>query len=78
VWFPDSFDSGEKELKGAFQSQFGAAWDEVLDAADRSFPYNASNDAYFAVSAMRPLENLSLTPLLKREGRGPPLSVILS
>ena len=40
---------------------------ESLDAADKSFPYNAANTAYFAVRELRPVENLTLRHFSGRE-----------
>ncbi|PKN29186.1 MAG: hypothetical protein CVU64_09580 [Deltaproteobacteria bacterium HGW-Deltaproteobacteria-21] len=42
-----------------------AEWAEVLDVAERSFAYNAANGAYFVVSNLRRLENLTLEELLE-------------
>ena len=68
VWMPVREDVTPGELQGAFQSYFGAPWNEVLEAADKSFTYNAFNDAYFAVRNLHPVEDLTLADLLARTG----------
>jgi hypothetical protein len=65
-------------LQDAFRSYFGAEWAEVLDAAEKSFPYNAANNAYFAVRDLRPVENLTLEQLLEKKGIGQPPNIIVS
>jgi hypothetical protein len=50
----------------------------VLDAADKSFSYNAANNAYFAVRDLRPEENLTLEQLLENKGIGQPANIIVS
>jgi hypothetical protein len=57
---------------------FGAEWDEVLAVADKSFPYNAANNAYFAVRDLRPVENLTLEQLLEEKGMGQSPNIIAS
>jgi hypothetical protein len=65
-------------LQDAFRGYFGAEWAEVLDVADKSFTYNAANNAYFAVRDLRPLENLTLEQLLEEKGIGQPPNIIVS
>jgi len=61
-----------------FPKLFGAEWAEVLDVADKSFTYNAANNAYFAVRNLRPVENLTLEQLLEKKGIGQPPNIIVS
>ena len=65
-------------MQEAFRSHFGADWAEVLDAADQSFAYNASNNAYFAVRDLRSVENLTLEQLLEKQGIARPVNIIAS
>ncbi|MBN1103240.1 MAG: hypothetical protein JXL84_07500 [Deltaproteobacteria bacterium] len=65
-------------MQNAFRRYFGAEWAEVLDAAERSFAYNASNNAYFAVRNLRLVENLTLEDLLEERGIGRPPNIIAS
>jgi len=65
-------------LQDAFRSYFGEEWTEVLDAADKSFSYNAANNAYFAVRDLRPEENLTLEQLLENKGIDQPANIIVS
>ena len=65
-------------MQDAFQSYFGAQWTEVLDVAEKSFTYNAANDAYFAVSDLRPIVNLTLDQLLEKKGGVQPPNIIVS
>ena len=65
-------------MQDAFRRYFGAQWAEVLDVAEKSFIYNAANNAYFAVRNLRPVENLTLDQLLEKEGIGQPPNVIVS
>jgi hypothetical protein len=65
-------------LQNAFGSYFDAQWTEVLDVAEKSFSYNAFNNAYFAVRNLRPVENLTLERLLEKKGIGQPPNIIVS
>jgi hypothetical protein len=65
-------------LQDAFLGYFNAQWAEVLDAAEKSFTYNAFNNAYFAVRDLRPVENLNLEQLLEKTGIGHPPNIIVS
>jgi hypothetical protein len=78
VWLTVPENVAEKSLKDAFRNYFGAEWSEVLDVTDKSFTYNSTNNAYFAVSGLRPLENLSLEQLLEKERIGKPQNIIVS
>jgi hypothetical protein len=78
IWLAVPEDVAEGELQDAFRSYFGAEWDEVLDVADRSFAYNAANDAYFAVRDLRLAENLTLEQLMEKKGIGKPANIIVS
>ncbi len=55
-------------MQQAFKHFFGAEWDEVLEAANKSPAYNGANDAYFSVQDLRPVENLTLEELLETTG----------
>jgi hypothetical protein len=68
----------EEELKKTFRNYFGAEWANVLDTVDRSFQYNASNSAYFAVRDLRPVDNLTLEQVLKEKGISQPPNIIVS
>jgi len=78
VWLDVPDDVAEEELQDAFRLYFGAEWDEVLDAADKSFPYSAANSAYFAVRDLRPVENLSVEQLLEKRAIGQSPNIIAS
>lgn len=78
VWLAVPEDVAPEELQDAFRSYFGSEWSQVLDAADKSFPYNAANTAYFAVRELRPVENLTLEQLLEEKGIGRPPNIIVS
>ena len=78
VWLAVPEDVAAEELQDAFRSYFGAEWGEVLDAAEKSFAYNAANNAYFAVRDLRPVENLTLEHLLEERGIGQPSNIIVS
>ena len=78
VWIAVPEDVAAEVLQDAFQSYFNAQWAEVLDAAEKSFTYNAFNNAYFAVRGLRPVENSTLEQLLKKTGIGRPPNIIVS
>jgi len=78
VWLAVPEDVPAEELQHAFRSYFGAEWAGVLDAAEKSFPYNVANNAYFAVRNLRPVENLTLQQLLEQEGVDQPPNIIIS
>ena len=78
VWLTVPEDVAAEELQDAFRSYFGAEWTEVLDVADKSFIYNAANNAYFAVRDLRPVENLTLEQLSEKKGISRPPNIIVS
>ena len=78
VWIAVPEDVAAEKLQDAFQSCFGAQWEDVLDAAEKSFTYNAFNNAYFAVRNLRPIENLTLEQLLEKTGISQPPNIIVS
>jgi len=78
VWLEIPEDISEKAFQQAFRSMFEAEWTEVLDTADRSFPYNASNDAFFSIRKIHPVEDLTLNELLEKEGARQPANIIVS
>ena len=78
VWLAVPEDVVEEALQDAFRLHFGSEWDEVLAVSDKSFSYNAANDAYFAVRDLRPAENLTLEQLLATKGIGQPPNIIAS
>jgi hypothetical protein len=78
VWLAVPEDVAAEALQDAFGGWFGAEWSEVLDAAEKSFAYNAANNAYFAVRDLRPVENLTLERLLERKEIGQPPNIIVS
>jgi len=65
-------------VQDSFRSYFGEKWAEVLDAAEKSFAYNAANNAYFAVRDLRPVESLTLEQLLEKKRIGRPPNIIVS
>jgi hypothetical protein len=65
-------------LQDAFRSTFNAPWAEVLDVADKSFNYNAFNNAYFAVCNLRTVKDLTLEQLLEKTGIEQPPNIIVS
>ncbi|MEW6447117.1 MAG: hypothetical protein AB1426_03380 [Bacillota bacterium] len=70
--------SGQEELNTAFQDHFGKAWSEVLIGAEKSFSYHAANNAYFAVSDLKLVENLTLSNLLESKDNHMPVNIIAS
>lgn len=78
IWPSVPDDVSMEELQDAFQNHFGVKWDEVLDAADTSFAYNSANNVYFAVSDLRPVDDLTLDQLLKKNGINKPPNIIVS
>ena len=78
VWLTVPEEVSAEELQAAFQNHFGAAWSEVVDAADQSFAYNAANSVYFAVRDLRPVENLTLEQLLEERDVGQAPNIIVS
>ena len=78
VWLAVPDDVATEELQDAFQSYFGEEWVEVLSVSEKSFTYNAANNAYFAVRDLRPVENLTLEQLLEKKGIGRPPNIIVS
>ena len=78
VWLAVLDDVAAEELQDAFRSYFGAEYTEVLSVAEKSFAYNATNNAYFAVRDMRPVENLTLEQLLEKKGIGRQPNIIVS
>ncbi len=78
VWLNVPEDVTAEKLKDAFRRFFGAEWRDVLDAAAKSFGYNAPNNGYFAVRNLRALENVTLDQVLKEKGIGSPPNVIVS
>ena len=78
VWHEVPEDVTEEELKKTFRNYFSAEWANVLDTVDRSFQYNAANNTYFAVSDLRPVENLILEHVLKEKGNSQPPNIIVS
>ena len=78
VWITVPEDVADEELQDAFRNYFNAQWAEVLDVAEKSFAYNAFNNAYFAVRNLHPIENLTLDQLLEKTGINQPPNVIVS
>ncbi len=78
IWLSVPKDVPVAELPDAFSSHFGAKWGEVLNTSETSLAYNAFNDTYFAVSDLRPVENLTLDRLLGKSGINKPPNVIVS
>ncbi len=78
VWLTVPDDVSAAELQKAFRYYFDAEWAEVLEVSDKSFAYNAFNNAYFSVRGLRPVENLTLDQLLAREVIDKPPNIIVS
>jgi len=78
VWIAVPKDVAAEELQDSFRNYFDAQWATVLDVAEKSFTYNAFNNAYFAVRNLHPLENLTLEQLLEKTGIGSPPNIIVS
>lgn len=78
VWLAVPENVAAEELQDAFRSYFGAKWTEVLSVAEKSFAYHATNNAYFSVRDLRPVENLTLEQLLKKKGIDRPPNIIVS
>ena len=78
VWLAVPDDVAAEELQDAFRKYFGAEWDVVLSVSEKSFTYNAANNAYFVVRDLRPIENLTLEQLLEKKGIGRPPNIIVS
>ena len=78
VWITVPEDVADEELRDAFLSHFNAEWTEVLDVTEKSFAYNAFNNAYFAVRNVHPVENLTLEQLPEKTGIHRPLNIIVS
>jgi hypothetical protein len=78
VWLEVPEDVSFEELQKSFRSYFGVEWGEALDVVDRSFVYNAFNNAYFAVRAVHSVENLTLDQVPEMNGGGRPLNIIVS
>ena len=55
-------------VQDAFRGYFDARWSEVLDSTDKSYAYNAFNNAYFAVNNLVPVENMTVEQVLKEKG----------
>jgi len=78
VWLTVPEDVRAEELREAFRRHFSAEWAVVLDAVEKSFIYNAANNAYFAVRHLRRLEDLTLDQLLGKKGIGQPPNIMVS
>lgn len=78
VWVAVPEDLTPAGLQDAFRNRFGAEWSEVLQAAERSFSYNAANDAYLAVRSLKPVTGLTLEKLLETKGAGRVINVVVS
>lgn len=78
IWSTVPEDAAEGELKTIFRGHFGAEWAEVLDDADQSFGYHASNNVYFAVREVRLVDELTLEQLLEEKGSPRPPDIIVS
>jgi hypothetical protein len=68
VWITVPEDVTEEQLQDAFRSHFNAQWAEVLDTSNKSYTYNAFNNAYFSVHNLSPIENLTVEQILKEKG----------
>lgn len=70
--------SKHEELTTAFQDHFGKPWAEVMISSEKSFSYHSANNAYFAVSDLTLVENLTLSDLLESKGNKRPVNIIAS
>jgi len=78
IWPAFLEDVADEAWETAFRGRFGAAWTDVLDAADPSLSYNASSDVYFSVRDAHRVEDLTVEQLLEKEAAGRPLDIIVS
>lgn len=78
IWHEIPEDVSPEELQKAFYNYFGAKWEEILDAAEKTFAYNIFNNAYFSVRDVQPVENLTLDQLLENKVIGRPPNIIVS
>lgn len=65
VWLDVPLYASSEGLHKAFQNYFGAEWEKVLNAVDKSFQYNTFNDTYFSVDSLKPLENITLDQIIE-------------
>ncbi len=78
VWLEVPEELSEEAFQQAFRAYFSAEWTEILDTADKSFSYNASNNAYFSIRTIRPVEDLTLNELVEKAGADKPANIIVS
>jgi hypothetical protein len=78
VWISVPEDVAAEELQDAFRTYFDAPWAEVLDVAEKSFAYNAFNNAYFAVRNLCAVTDLTLEQLLEKTRIDHPPNIIVS
>lgn len=68
MWLEAPEDVGGEKFQEAFRSYFGARWQDVFDAAEKSAAYNEGNSGYFSVCNLKRVEDLSLEELLEKIG----------
>lgn len=78
IWLDIPQDVSEKEFKRAFENYFKESFGKVLNAADKSFEYNAFNTAYFSAGDVELIDNLKLDRLLEEKGYCQPPNVVVS
>ena len=78
VWSTVPEDLSAEAFQQEFLINFRANWPEVLDTADKSFTYNAFNNAYFAIEGIHTIENLTLDKLLENERADTKMNIIVS
>ena len=78
IWLEIPLDVTEEEFGMEFREFFGGEWLDILDAVDISFEYNAYNTAYFSVENIKPVEDINIDQLLKRNGLCQPPNVVVS
>jgi len=69
VW-TDLPDQTEALFATGFWEFFGQTWQEVLAGAEKTYSYHQFWDAYFAVTALKPVEGKTLADLPVVSGGG--------
>lgn len=78
VWLDVPHYASSEELHKAFQNYFGAEWEKVLNAVDKSSQYNTFNDTYFLVDSLKPLENITLDKIFEDNSASQMPNIIVS
>lgn len=63
IWL-DVPEAGDmEELAREFENYFGARWEDVMVGGDRPFVFHKDWEAYFAVTGLKPVSDLTLSRL---------------